>query len=393
MLKDKKIKMILGILFFIILSILPSYVNAAKISVGKVKGVKVKSQDTTSIKISWNSVSKATGYKVYICDNSNNKYTYYGKTKSKSITIKKLKSSKQYKIKIRGYRTVKKKNYYGSYSSVLTTVTKPTQVKNLTAKSQTETTINLTWDKVSRASGYRVYKYNSSKKKYEYYGQTTSNSITVKKLKSAEQYKFKVRAYRTLKSTKYYGSYSSILTTATKTEPVKNLTIKSKGDNSVNISWNKVTRASGYRIYIADSSNEYKYYGQTTSTSMKIQDLKSTQIYQIRVRAYKEVNKTKYYGSYSNVVKLATKPSKVSGVNSPDRDNVSLNISWSEVKGASGYEIYNETLNKTTEANGNDATITELTETTTYRFKIRAYITMDNKKYYGNYKEKLIGTK
>ena len=58
------------------LLILPNYANAAKVSVGKVKGVKIKEQNTTSLKISWNSVSKVNGYKVYICDNSENKFKY-----------------------------------------------------------------------------------------------------------------------------------------------------------------------------------------------------------------------------------------------------------------------------------------------------------------------------
>ena len=140
MVKNRTSKIMLLIVVFVFLLILPNYSNAAKVSVGKVKGVKIKEQNTTSLKISWKSVSKVNGYKVYICDNSENKFKYYGKTTSKSMTIKKLKSSKEYKIKIRGYKTVKKKTYYGSYSSILKVATKPTKVKSLKVKQDIEYT-------------------------------------------------------------------------------------------------------------------------------------------------------------------------------------------------------------------------------------------------------------
>ena len=256
MVKNRKSKIMLLLIIFLFLLILPNYANAAKISVGKVKGVKVKSQNTSSLKISWKSVSKVNGYKVYICDNSNNKFKYYGKTTGKSITIKKLKSSKEYKIKIRGYRTLKKKTYYGSYSSVLKVATKPTQVKGLKSKSQTDNTINLTWSKVTRASGYRVYIYNSSKKKYEYYGYSRKNSITIKDLKAFQTYKIKVRAYKTVEGKRTYGTFSKVITTKTKFNKIKKLKVDSQTNNTINLSWKKVSKATGYRVYKYNSSKK-----------------------------------------------------------------------------------------------------------------------------------------
>ena len=57
-----------------------------------------------------------------------------------------------------------------------------------------------------------VYLYNSSTKQYDYYSNTTSTNMTITKLNSATVYQIKVRAYRTLNKTNYYGSYSSVLT-------------------------------------------------------------------------------------------------------------------------------------------------------------------------------------
>ena len=44
---------------------------------------------------------------------------YYGKTKSTSITIKKLSKNKSYKIKVRAYKTFQGKQYFGENSNVL----------------------------------------------------------------------------------------------------------------------------------------------------------------------------------------------------------------------------------------------------------------------------------
>ena len=259
MAKMKKIKVILVFILFLI--ILPNYTNAAKISIGKVKNVKVKSQTTSSLKITWKSLSKVNGYKVYICDNSKNEFKYYGKTTSKSMTIKKLKPSKEYKIKVRGYKTVKKKTYYGSYSSILKVATKPTQVKGLKVKSQTDTTITLNWNKVTRASGYRVYIYNSSKKKYEYYGYTKTNSITIKDLKGLQTYKIKVRAYKTVEGKRTFGAYSKVISTKTKLNKVQNLKVESQTETSITLSWNKISKVTGYRVYKYNSSKKnYELY-------------------------------------------------------------------------------------------------------------------------------------
>lgn len=397
MIRIKKSKIMLIMILFLFILILPNYANAAKISVGKVKGVKVTSQDTSSIKITWSKVSKATGYRVYVYNSSKKKYEYYGKTTSRSMTIKKLKSAQEYKIKIRGYRTVKKKNYYGSYSSVLTTTTKPTQVKNLKARSQTDNSITLSWSKVSRATGYRVYIYNSSKKKYEYYGAAKTNSITIKKRSSAQTYQIKVRAYRTLNKTNYYGSYSSILTTVTKPKQTTGLKMSNNTVSTITLTWNKVSGASGYRVYMYNTTSKaYEYYGQITDNSVTIskdlatnKELKYATGYNFKVRAYITLNETKYYGSFSDILSAATVPSQVTGLLSTDQTTNSITIKWDKVDKATGYVVYIysdssqcfKQYNKTTETT---MTITNLYTARFYKIYVKAYATINNKDYYGS---------
>ena len=55
-----------------------------------------------------------------------------------------------------------------------------------------ETSIKLSWNKVSGADGYRVYKYNSKTEEYEKYKDVTQLSCTVSNLKETTTYKFKI---------------------------------------------------------------------------------------------------------------------------------------------------------------------------------------------------------
>lgn len=90
----------------------------------KVTNLKVKSKSKNSIKLSWKKSSGATGYKIYVYNTKTKKYEYYGKTSKTSITVKKLKSGKSYKIKVRPYKTINGKQYLGAYSNIIKVTTK-----------------------------------------------------------------------------------------------------------------------------------------------------------------------------------------------------------------------------------------------------------------------------
>lgn len=89
----------------------PSYVTATAVK--------------TNVNITWRKASYATRYAVYQYNPSKKSYTYKGYTKSCKYTVKNLKRGETYQFKVRGYRIVSKKRYYGSYSkSVSATISK-----------------------------------------------------------------------------------------------------------------------------------------------------------------------------------------------------------------------------------------------------------------------------
>lgn len=382
-----KLIILMAILFVVIF---PNFSNAAKVSVGQVKNVKATSNKTTEIKISWKKVKKITGYRVYVYNNSTKKYEYYAKTKNTSITIKKLKSSTQYKIKVRAYKTVKGKNYYGKYSSVLKTATKPSETKNVKVKSQTDSTIKLSWSKVSRASGYRVYICNDSENKYKYYGYTNTNSITIKKLKSATQYKIKVRAYKNVDGTRYFGAYAPVVTTVTKPSKQTGVKMTKNTTSSITVSWNKLSNVSEYRVYICDNSkNEYKYYGQVKGTSIEIKELNPATTYKIKVRGFIRFNNSKIYGSYSDILEVGTIPQKVTNLISTNQTENSITLKWDKLNNITGYGVYiwsdlnGGEYREYKKTSSNTYTLEDLDAAKFYRVCIKAYKKINGKNYYG----------
>ena len=89
----------------------------------KVTNLHVDSKASTSIKFDWNNVSRASGYSVYRSTSKDGTYKKVGTVKSSYYSNNGLTKGKKYYYKVRAFKTVDGKNYYGSYSSVLSTCT------------------------------------------------------------------------------------------------------------------------------------------------------------------------------------------------------------------------------------------------------------------------------
>ena len=296
-----------------------------KIYPGKVTGVKLLSNTTNSLKIRWDKESGVTGYKIYRATSKDGKYIYVDKVSNKSsntYTDTKLLSGKTYYYKIRAYKTVGDETLYGEYSKVFSGKTKyPSQVRNLKQNSSYKTSIKLSWDKASYASGYRIYRSTSKDGDYKKVGElsgSTKTSFTDKKLSPGKTYYYKVRAYRKVGNSRDYGSYSSKLKASTKcNSPVITLSSTSNKTNNstktgnVKVSWKKVTGAYGYAVYRADSKNgnykRIKTIKSSSTLSYVDKNLKSGKTYYYKVNAYRSADIGNVYSYYSTVKSIKAK--------------------------------------------------------------------------------------
>ena len=77
---------------------------------------------------------------------------------------------------------------------------KPAKVKGLSVKAADDTSVTITWKKAKGAKGYQINRDGKAIKK------TKARSFTDTGLSPNTSYKYKVRAYKTYKKTKYYNS-------------------------------------------------------------------------------------------------------------------------------------------------------------------------------------------
>lgn len=385
--KLKYIVLILIAFFFIIM--IPNFSNAANVTVGKVKNLKIESRETNTLKIKWNKVNNANGYRIYVYNDSTKKYEYYSQTTYTSMTLANLKSSKRYKVKVRAYKLYRGKKYYGNYSSVLKTVTKPVHVKMVEMTSQTNNSVQISWSKVARATGYKVFLYNEKTKQYDFYASSLNNSMTIKQLDSAKSYRVRIKAYRSFGNKSYNSRYSGTLNVATKPEQVSNLKVISKELNIINFSWDKVERATGYMIYQYDNNkNKWKKIAETDETNIKIEDLKIGTIYKYKVKAYANIKNNKYTGKSSSTLMASTVPEKVKNLKSTKQTSNSIFIEWDKMNDNVSYEVEMYSINSGTykyydTTNNNSMEIVNLDTAKFYRMRVKAFVEIDGVKIYG----------
>ncbi|MCD8095164.1 MAG: fibronectin type III domain-containing protein [Ruminococcus sp.] len=180
--------------------------------------------------------------------------------------------------------------------------------KKVTLKSDytcTTSAVRLNWNKVSGASGYRIYKYDSSAKKWVKVktvkgGSTTTARITG--LSAGSKYRFKVKAYKHYNGKTYWSKASTQKYIATKPKQVT-MKASTATQNAIRLNWKKV-KCDGYKIY-QKVGNSYKIIatvrdGDTTTYRVTGNELLSTNVardadvlesgakYSFKVRAYRK---------------------------------------------------------------------------------------------------------
>ena len=148
----------------------------------------------------------------------------------------------------------------GNYSGKLTGSFRieeetPAEVTGMKAIGNTDSTVNLSWNKVNNAEGYCIYMYNKSAKKWQFYKKTANNSLKVTGLNDGESYAFTARAYR-MKNGKYVLSktYKNFKTSTCPKQVSFRITRIGKG--TADVKWTRVKGATSYAVIYKPSMND-----------------------------------------------------------------------------------------------------------------------------------------
>ena len=162
--------------------------------------------------------------------------------------------------------------------------------------------------------------------------------------------------------------------------PTLKATVNSNG--TFKLSWNKVTGADKYELYIKQVDGSYKLMKTTTSTSFTTAFATYGKQFSYKMRAVTSKNKSAA-SAYSSVVNAKnTKKLQTPSLKVAVNKNGSFKLSWGKVTGATSYQIYMKQSNGTYKliktTTSTSFTTAVASKGKTYSYKVRA-VTSKNK--------------
>lgn len=258
--------------------------------------------------------------------------------------------------------------------------------------------VKVSWNKISGASNYRVWRATSENGDYKLLKQVeggNTRSYTDSTCTLGQQYYYKVFARGTASNGKFIRSSGSKPVAAKSVLPAPSFSVTSVDYRTNKVSWKKVSGASGYRIYRSTSRNgkysKVKTITSSSTTSWKNTGLKAGKAYYYKIRAYRTISGKRHYGTVSGSNEHIARPKKPTFTLKKKGRRVTVTLKKNSK--LTGYVIYRQRGNgkwkkvKTVTVNGRrGATYARnLSRGKTYSFKVRAYKKVSGKRVYSMY--------
>ena len=318
------------------------------------------------VTITWDKVSGAEKYRVFR-KTATSGWVAVGNTTSSSYTDTKVEEGTIYSYTVRCISSDGKTftSAYDTSGKSIAYLTTP-QVSNVGLHVDG---IKVSWDKISGAEKYRVYRKTASTG-WKVVGDTTANNLIDTTAVSGTTYSYTVRCVSSDGKT-FTSGYTSGKSIAYISAPeVVTLNVNANG---VKITWDKVNGAEKYRVFRKDSTGVWKKLADTTSVSYTDTTTVVGETYSYTIRCISSDGST-YTSAYD------TKGKSITPVSAPKIKQVSSNtkgayISWSAVSGAEKYRVYrleaDGTWKKVADVTTNYFTDTSVVSGNTYTYTIR----------------------
>ena len=283
------------------------------------------------IKISWNKVSGAYGYRVY--QKTSNGWKRIKDTTATSYTDSavSVNQTKTYTMRcidkngntVSGYNS---KGWSKKYTPVAPTISK---LEN------TSGGIKLSWNKVAGVYGYRLY-YKTSSGGWKRFKDTTATSFTDSGVSPNRTETYTIRCIdkngNTVSGYNSKGWSKKYIPVAPTISKLENTS------GGIKLSWNKIAGAYGYRLYYKTSSGGWKRFKDTTATSFTDSGVSPnrTETYTIRC-IDKNGNTVSGYNSKGWSKKYAPVAPKITKLTNTSKG---VSVTWGKVAGVYGYRLY-----------------------------------------------------
>ena len=251
--------------------------------------------------LTWKAVTGAAKYEVYRARSLNGDYIKYSTVTGTSYTnTSYIENGNTYYYKV---RALKSDGTAGAWSSVVSVTYKQTlSAPAVTGGNDAQGRPTLTWNAVSGAAKYEVYRARSKDGTYTKYSTTTGTAYTNSSyLTSGATYYYKVRA---LDANGNAGPYSAVVSVTCRLKlTAPSVTGGNDAQGRPTLKWNAVSGAAKYEVYRARSMNgDYVKYSTVTGTSYtNTSYIEDGNTYYYKVRALKS-NGTA--GAWSSIVSV-----------------------------------------------------------------------------------------
>ncbi|XP_034144076.1 receptor-type tyrosine-protein phosphatase eta isoform X3 [Esox lucius] len=326
-----------------------------------IKNINVAGFTMSSVSLSWTQPEGDRSF--YKVDWTGGSVNHSMNTTSTSANITGLTAGLQYTFTV---TAVAGDNATVGDSSEITTFTRPDVIRNLTITEIRSYSVSLNWTEPLGNSSFYIVEWTDGS--FNHSMNTTSTSANITGLTAGLQYTFTVTAVAGDNAT--VGD-SSEITTFTRPDVIRNLTITEIRSYSVSLNWTEpLGNSSFYIVEWTDGSVNHSM--NTTSTSANITGLTAGLQYTFTVTAVAGDNAT--VGDSSEITKF-TRPDVIRNLTITEIRSYSVSLNWTEPLGNSSFYIVEWTdgsINENTTTLETHVNVTELTAGMKYTFRIIA---------------------
>ena len=317
--------------------------------------------------LTWRAVYGAASYRIYRSTAKGSGYSLLGKTTATSYTNTGAKAGTTYYYRVKAVNDAGLSPYSNIVSGQSKAVTpKPSAPVVKIGNSASSGKPMLTWNAVSGATSYKVYRATSQNGTYSLLGTVTATSYTNTGAKAGTTYYYKVKAVNSAGESAYSNIVSGQATVTTLTMG------HSATSGKPQLTWKAVSGAASYKVYRATAKNgAYTVINTTKALTYTNTGAALGTTYYYKVEALNAAGKSM---GFSAVVEGKVAPVLAVGYSSVSGKP---QLTWKAVPGATEYQVYRSTQQNSGYTKINTTTSTSYVNTgakanTTYYYRIVA---------------------
>ena len=317
--------------------------------------------------LTWNAVYGATSYRIYRSTSRGSGYSLLGTVTATSYTNTGAKAGTTYYYRVKAVNDAGLSPYSNIVSGKVKSVTpKPSAPVVKIGHSAASGKPMLTWNAVSGATSYKVYRATSQKGTYSLLGTVTATSYTNTGAKAGVTYYYKVKAVNSAGESAYSNVASGKTTVTTLTMG------HSSTSGKPQLTWKAVSGAASYKVYRATTKNgAYTVINTTKALTYTNVGAALGTTYYYKVEALNASGKSM---GFSAIVEGKVAPVLAVGYSSVSGKP---QLTWKAVPGATEYQVYRSTQQNSGYSKINTTTSTSYVNTgakagTTYYYRIVA---------------------